>query len=84
MILEGPETESSKAIPIIQEDTMPNVPLMPVNMEITSIEDFKVHEENQPESEGDNELTKEYYDASDEFSSEEEVETLKAKVTKRE
>ena len=48
LILEGPEMESSKAIPIIQEDTMPSVPLMPVNMEITSIEDFKVHEETKP------------------------------------
>ena len=69
---------------IIQEDTMPNVPLMPVNMEITSIEDFKVHEENQSKNEGDNELSEEYYDALDEFSSKEEVKTLKAKVAKRE
>ena len=84
LILEGPEMELSKAIPIIQDDKMPNVPLVPINMEIMSIEDFKVHEENQPKSEGDNELNEEYYDASDEFSSEEEVETLKAKVTKRE
>ena len=74
----------SKAMSIIQEDTMPNIPLMPMNMEITSIEDLKVHEENQPESEGDNELTEEYYDALDEFSFEEEINTLKAKVTKRE
>ena len=84
MILEGPKMELSKTMSIIQEDTMPNVPLMPVNMEITSIEDFKVHEENQIESEGDSELIEEYYDALDEFSSEEEVKTLKAKVTKRE
>ena len=39
---------------------------------------------NQTKSEGDNELTKEYYDASYEFCSEEEVKNLKAKVTKRE
>ena len=69
LIFEGPKMELSKAMPIIQEDTMPNVPLMPVNMEITSIEDFKVHEDNQPESDGDKELTEEYYDAYDEFSS---------------
>ena len=84
LILEGPKMESSKAMPIIQEDTMPNVPLMPVNMEITSIEDFKVYEESQVESKGDIEQTEEYYDASDEFSFEEEIKTLKAKVTKRE
>ena len=28
LILEGPKMELSKAMPIIQEDTMPNVPLM--------------------------------------------------------
>ena len=44
----------------------------------------KVHEENQNESEGYNELTEEYYDTLDEFSSKVEVKTLKAKVTKRE
>ena len=76
--------DPSKTMSIIQKDTMSNVPLMLVNMEITSIEDFKVHEDNQPESEGDKELAEEYYDASNEFSQEEEVKTLKAKVTKRE
>ena len=45
--MEGPKMDPSKATSIIKEDTMPNVPLMPVNMEITSIEDLKVHEENQ-------------------------------------
>ena len=70
--------DSSKTNSILQEDTVPNIPLMPMNMEITPIEDLKVHEENQIESEGDNELTEECYDASNEFSSEEEVKTLKA------
>ena len=84
LILEGPKIELSKAMSIIQEDIVPNVPLMPANMQITSIEDLKVHEENQTKSEGDSELIEEYYDASNEFSSEEEVKTLKAKVTKRE
>ena len=69
---------------IIQEDAVPNVPLMPMNMEMMSIEDFEVHEESQHEIKGDTEQIEEYYDASDEFSSEEEVKTLKAKVTKRE
>ena len=45
LILEGPKMEPSKATSIIQEDTMPNVPLIPINMEITSIKDLKVHEE---------------------------------------
>ena len=40
--------ESSKAMPIIQEDTMPNVPLMPVNMEITSIKDLKSMRKTKP------------------------------------
>ena len=76
--------DPSKTISIIQEDTLSNVRLMLVDMEIMSIEDLKVHEENQTESEGDNELTEEYYGTSYEFSSEEGVKTLKAKVTKRE
>ena len=84
LILEGPKMDPSKAMSIIQEDTVQNVPLMPVNMEIMSIEDLKVHEENQLESKGESELVIEYYDASDEFSFEEEVNTLKAKVAKRE
>ena len=37
LILDGPKMELSKAMPIFQEDTMPNIPLMPVNMEISSI-----------------------------------------------
>ena len=73
-----------KTMSVIQEDVVPNIPLMPVNMEITSIEDLKVQEESQPRSEGYIEQIEEYYDASDEFSSEEEVKHLKAKVTKRE
>ena len=76
--------DSSKTNSIIQEDIVQNIPLMPINMEITSIEDLKVHEESQHESKGDMEKIEEYYDASNEFSSEAEVKTLKAKVTKRE
>ena len=53
LILEGPKMDSSKNNSIIQEDTMQNVPLMLVKMEIMSIEDFKVHEESQVESGGD-------------------------------
>ena len=82
LIFEGPKVEPAKATIIIKEDTMPNMPLMPANMEIMSIEDLKVHEKNQIGSEGDSELTKEYHDALDEFSFEEEIKTLKAKVTK--
>ena len=47
--------DPSKTMSIIQEDTVPNVPLMPLNMEITSIEDLKVQEETQGESKEDNE-----------------------------
>ena len=69
---------------IIQEDTMLNVPLMLVNMEITSIEDFKVHEESQNERKGDTEQAPQYYDALDELPLEEEIKNIKAKVTKQE
>ena len=34
--------DAAKNNPIAQEDIMQNIPLMQVNMEITSIEDFKV------------------------------------------
>ena len=84
LILEGPKMDPSKMMSIIQEDTVPNIPLMPVKMEIMSIEDLKVHEENQTESQGDSEQIEEYYDASNEFSSKEEFKTLKAKGTRRE
>ena len=76
--------DSSKTMSIVQEDTVQNIPLMPVKMMIMSIDHFKVHEESQVESKGDTQQTKEYYDAFDEFSLEKEVKTLKAKVTKRE
>ena len=55
LFLEGLEMDSSKTMSIIQEDTVPNVPLMPVNMEIMSIEDLKVQEESQTNSKGDSE-----------------------------
>ena len=84
LILKGPKMHSSKTMSIIQENTVPNVPLLLVKMEITSIEDFKVHEESQVQSKGDTKQIEEYYDASNEFSSKEEIKTLKAKVTKRE
>ena len=82
--MEGLEMDPSKAMSIIQEDIVPNIPLMPVNMEITCIEDLKVQKETQIDSEGYSEQIEEYYDASDEIFFEEEVKTLKAKVTKRE
>ena len=57
---------------------------MPMNMEITSIEDFKVQEESQNESKRETKQAKEHYNALHEFLLEEEIKTLKAKVTKRE
>ena len=84
LILEGKQMRNYKINPIVQEDIVQNISLMPMKMEITSIEDFKVHEEFQVESEGDIEKTKEYYDASYEFSSKEEIKTLKAKIIKQE
>ena len=55
LILKGPKMDPSKTMSIVQEDTVQNIPLMPVNIEITSIEDLKVHKENQTEREGDRE-----------------------------
>ena len=82
LILEGPKMDISKLNPIVQEDIVQNVPLMPMKMEIMSIEDFKLHEESQVESQGDTEQVEDYYDASYGFFSKEEIKTLKAKVTK--
>ena len=84
LILEGLEIDTSRINSIVEQDTMQNVPLMPMKMEITSIEDFKVHEDSQNKSKGQTKLVEEYYDASNHFSFEEEVRTLKAKVTQRE
>ena len=61
---------------------MQNVPLMPMKMEIMSIEDFKVHEESQNESKGETKQVEDYYDDLDKFSSKAKIKTLKAKVTK--
>ena len=36
------ELDNSKVNPTVQEDIVQNIPLMPMKMEITSIEDFKV------------------------------------------
>ena len=41
-IIEGPQMDNLKIDSIVQEDTMQNVTLMLVKMEVTSIEDFKV------------------------------------------
>ena len=82
LILEGPKMDVSKTKSIIQEDTMQNALLMPMKMEITSIEDFKVQEESQNKSKGEIEQVEEYYDASNELSSKEGIKTLKSKATK--
>ena len=42
LILEGPKIDNSKIDLIVKEDTMQNIPLMSMKMEIMSIKDFKV------------------------------------------
>ena len=79
LILEGPKVETSKMNPIVQEDTMQNIPLMPMKMEITSIKDFKVQEESQNVSKGEVDQEEKFYDALDEYFSYEEVKMAKAR-----
>ena len=55
--------DTSKTNPIVQEETMQNVPLMLVRMEIVSIGDFKIQEASQNIREGEVDQEGNFYDA---------------------
>ena len=80
LILEGLEMDTSQVNPIIQEVTMQNVPLMPEKMKQMSIQDFKVQEESEADSEAEFDQEHKFLDALVKYLAHEEVKMVLAKT----
>ena len=80
LLLEGLEMDVSKTTPIVQEDTMQNVPLMLEKMKQPSIQDFKVQEQSQADSEAEFDQEHKFLDALVQYLIDKEVKMVLARM----